>query len=166
MRKIWYAAGGAAALALLLVVGFAAWAIPRIPHVVAVGTPIQHDDFFFKVIQTKRRQLPDRTALYHVAVVVRNGAKMVDYQWRDAIAYVRAFDDRGFGHDFYPLTHRSFILRAGSARTTELEFRIPPGFSSANLRFWDGIFMGDAFNGGAYSREIVPLEPYHPPFGT
>ncbi|HET9392799.1 MAG TPA: hypothetical protein VFO29_04650 [Candidatus Rubrimentiphilum sp.] len=166
MRKIWLAAGGAAALVAVLAAGFVLWAVPRVPHVIALGTPIQHDDFFFTVIQSKRQQLPDRSARYHVAVVVRNGAKVVNYQWRDAIAYVRAFDDRGFGHDFYPLTHRSFILPAGSARTTELEFRIPPGFSSANLRFWDGIFMGDAINGGAYSREIVPLEAYRPPFGT
>ena len=165
-KKIWYAAGAAAALIALLVVAFLAWAIPRVPHVVAVGTPIQHDDFFFTVMQTKQHRLPDGTAQYRVAVVVRNAAKVVNYQWRDAIAYVRAFDDRGFGHDFYPLTHRSFILPAGSARTTELEFRVPRGFSSANLRFWDGIFMGDAFNGGAYAREIVPLEDYHPPFGT
>jgi hypothetical protein len=166
MRKVWFAVAGAAAVLSLLVVGLAAWAIPRIPQVVAVGTPIQHDDFSFTVIQSRRRQLPDGTTQYRVAVVVRNGAKIVNYQWRDAIAYVRAFDDRGFGQNFYPVTHRSFFLPAGSARTTELEFVVPRGFSSANLRFWDGIFMGDAFNGGSYGREIVPLEAYHPPFGT
>jgi len=166
MRKVWYAAGGTAAVILLLAAGFAAWAILRVPHVVAVGTPIQHDDFFFTVMQTKRRQLPDGTAQYRVAVVVQNWAKIVDYHWRDEIAYVRAFDNQGFGHNFYPVTHRSFILPAGAARTVELEFRVPPGLSSANLRFWDGIFMGDVLNGAAYGKAIIPLEDYHPPFGT
>ncbi len=166
MRKIWFVAGGAAAVVVLLAAGFAAWAIPRIPHVVAVGTPIRHDDFLFTVTQIRRSRLANGTALYRVDVRVQNEAKIVNYQWRDTIAYVRAFDDGGFGHNFYPATRASFTLPASEARTTELQFRIPPGLSSANLRFWDGIFMGDAFNGGAYGRDIVPLEAYHPPFGT
>jgi hypothetical protein len=166
MRKIWYAAIGAAAIVVLLAAGFVVWAIPRIPHVVAVGTPIRHDDFLFTVTQIRRSRLANGTAHYRVAVRVQNEAKIVNYQWRDAIAYVRAFDAGGFGHNFYPVTHGSFILPAGDERAANLEFLVPSGFSSANLRFWDGIFMGDAFNGGAYGREIVPLEAYNPPFGT
>jgi hypothetical protein len=166
MRKIWYAAGGAAVVIALLVVGFAAWAIPRVPHVVVVGTPMRHDDFLFTVVQIRRSRLPNGTALYRVAVRIQNEAKIVNYEWRDNIAYVRAFDDGGFGHDFYPVTHGEFILPASDERTANLQFLVPRGFSSANLRFWDGIFMGDAFNGAAYGKDIVPLEAYHPPFGT
>ncbi len=166
MRKIWYVVGGAAAVVVLLAAGFAAWAIPRIPHVVAVGTPIRHDDFLFTVTQIRRSRLASGTALYRVDVRVQNEAKIVNYRWRDTIAYVRAFDADGFGHDFYSVTHGSFMLPAGDERTANLDFLVPRGFSSANLRFWDGIFMGDAFNGAAYANAIVPLEAYHPPFGT
>jgi hypothetical protein len=166
MRKIWYAVFGVAALVLVLVAGLAAFMYFHTPYVVAFGTPIRHDDFLFTVTQLRRKTLTDGAAHYRVAIDVKNEAKRVDYQWRDSIAYVRAFDDRGFGHDIFALTHGSFILPAGQSRTATLEFRVPAGLSSANLRFWDGIFMGDAFNGGAYGKAIVPLEPYHPPFGT
>ena len=164
--KIWYAFAAAVAIVTLVGAGFTAWALIRTPYVVAVGTPIQHDDFLFTVTAIDHRRLADGTAHYRVSVRVQNQAKVVNYQWRDSIAYVRAFDTRGFGRDFLPVTHGSFVLAAGQERTAKLAFNIPPGYSSANLRFWDGVFMGDAFNGAAYGKAIVPLEEYHPPFGT
>lgn len=164
MLRRWYLA--AAAIIVLLGGAFAAWAFMRTPYVVAVGTPIRHDDFLFTITAIHRSRLADGTARYRVAVLVQNQAKIVGYRWRDAIAYVRAFDNGGFGHDFFSSTHESFALRAGEERTAHLTFDIPPGYSSANLRFWDGIFMGDALNAAAYGKAIVPLEAYHPPFGT
>jgi hypothetical protein len=163
--KVWYVV---AAVATVVLIGgaFAAWAVARIPYVVAVGTPIRHDDFLFTVTSVQRRRLAGGSAHYLVAVRVQNQAKIVGYRWRDAIAYVRAFDSGGFGHDFFPVTHGSFILQAGDERTAKLAFDIPAGYSSANLRFWDGVFMGDALNGAAYGKAIVPLEQYDPPFGT
>jgi hypothetical protein len=155
-------------VAAVIVVGvaFAAWVYVRVPYVVAVGTPIRHDDFLFTVTAIQRGRLPDGVAQYRVAVRVQNQAKVVNYHWRDTIAHVRAFDSAGFGRDFLPLTNGSFLLRAGEERTAHLTFDVPSGYSSANLRFWDGTFMGDALNGGAYGKAIVPVEPYHPPFGT
>jgi len=164
--RVWYAVAGVFAIGLLLGAGFTACAVIRTPYVVAVGTPIQHDDFFFTVTAIDRRRQADGSAHYRVSVRVQNQAKVVDYQWRDNIAYVRAFDRAGYGHDFFPVTHGSFTLRAGEGRTADLAFDIPPGYSSANIRFWDGVFMGDALNGAAYGKAIVPLEAYHPPFGT
>lgn len=143
-----------------------ACAVMQTPYTVAIGTPIRHDDFLFTVQEVRRSRLPGGAALYRVAVRVQNQAKIVNYQWHDTIAYVRAFDERGFGHNFFPTTRRSFVLNAGEERTAHLTFAVPAGYSSANLRFWDGIFMGDALNGGAYGRAIVPLEAYHPPLGT
>ncbi len=164
--KVWSVLAITAAIAVLLVAAFTLFAVTHTPYVVAVGTPIRHDDFLFTVAAANRRRLADGTAQYRVSVLVQNQAKVVNYQWRDTIAYVRAFDTGGFGRDFFPVTHGSFTLHAGEERTAQLTFNIPPGYSSANLRFWDGIFMGDAFNGGAYGKAIVPLESYHPPFGT
>jgi hypothetical protein len=145
---------------------FAAFAFARTPYVVAVGTPIRHDDFLFTVTEIHASRLEGGGARYRVAVRVQNQAKVVGYQWRDTIALVRAFDTAGFGRNFLPLTDGSFILQAGEERTVQLTFDVPAGYSSANLRFWDGIFMEDALNGGAYGKAIVPLEAYHPPFGT
>ncbi len=164
--KVGSVLGATAALAVLVGAAFAVFAVTHTPYVVAVGTPIRHDDFLFTVTAIHRRRLPGGIAEYRVSVLVQNQAKVVDYQWRDTIAYVRAFDTGGFGRDFFPATHGSFTLRAGEERTAQLTFNVPPGYSSANLRFWDGIFMGDAFNGAAYEKAIVPLEAYHPPFGT
>jgi len=157
---------GIAAAVVLVGGAFTTFAIVGTPHVVAVGTPIRHDDFLFTVASIHRSRSHDGTAHYRVAVLVQNQAKVVDYQWRDSIASVRAFDKGGFGHDFYPLTRGSFILHAGEEKTANLTFDVPAGYSSANLRFWDGIFMGDALNGSAYGKAIVPLEAYNPPFGT
>lgn len=145
---------------------YAVWTRFRPPYPVAIGTPIRHDDFLFTVTDVRRRELPGGGASYAVAVNVENQAKAVNYQWRDGIAYVRAFDAQGYGHNFFPTSNGSFTLAAGESRIAHLQFFVPAGMSSANLRFWDGIFMGDAFNGAAYVKAIVPLEPYHPPFGT
>jgi len=167
MRKVWYVVSGAALIVVaFLLAGFMLWPQIRPPYVVAVGTPIRHDDFLFTVTRIRQHPLQDGTRQYRVAVRVKNEAKIVNYRWRDTIAYVRAFDSGGFGHNFYPLTSGGFVLPPGAERTAELEFRIPTSVSSASLRFWDGIFMGDAFNGANYSKAIVPLEAYHPPFGT
>jgi hypothetical protein len=165
-KKPWYPFAIAAAIVVVAGGAFAAWVVTRVPYVVAVGTPIRHDDFLFTVTAIHRTRLPDGTAHYRVAVLVQNQAKVVDYQWRDTIASVRAFDGEGYGHDFFSTTRGSFVLRAGEKHTVNLTFDVPAGYSSANLRFWDGIFMGDAFNGGAYGKAIVPLEAYRPPFGT
>lgn len=153
-------------LAVLLLVGYAGWTRFRPPYPVAIGTPIRHDDFLFTVTDVRRRAVPGGGASYRVSVKVENQAKVVPYRWRDDIAYVRAFDAQGFGHDFFAKPTSGFTLAPGESRIAHLEFAVPAGMSSANLRFWDGIFMGDAFNGAAYVKAIVPLEPYHPPIGT
>lgn len=150
-------------VALLLLYAF--WTRFRPPHVVAVGTPIRHDDFLFTVTRVERRPLSGGT-LFHVVVRVDNHARMVNYRWRDDIAYVRAFDERGFGHDFHPDSSGSFVLAAGESRDAALSFRLPANVSSPGLYFWDGIYMGDALNGAAYTKAVTPLGDYHPPFGT
>jgi hypothetical protein len=166
MRRFWFVTASLVAAVFILILGFAAWATLRAPYVVMVGTPIRHDDFLFTVTRIGRQQLAGGTTLYRVGVNVQNEAKVVNYRWRDDIAYVRAFDGQGFGHNFSSSTYGSFVLAPGEARTARLEFRIPPDVSSPALHFWDGIFMGDALNGAAYTKAVVPLGAYNPPFGT
>ncbi|HLI96425.1 MAG TPA: hypothetical protein VKT72_10105 [Candidatus Baltobacteraceae bacterium] len=166
MRWNGFAAKAVVVAVILAVIGYPAWVKLRPPYVVAVGTPIRHDDFFFTVKRVTVQRLSDGFTLYHVTINVNNAAKIVNYHWRDDIAYVRAFDDRGFGHDFFSETRGSFTLAAGDARDAELAFRLPNGASSPGVYFWDGIYMGDALNGVAYAKAVVPLADYHPPFGT
>jgi hypothetical protein len=165
-RRPLFIALGLAAAAVLALVAYAGWMRIRPPYPVAIGTPIRHDDFLFTVLDVRRQALSGGGASYRVAVNVENQAKVVNYQWRDTIASVRAFDATGFGHDFFPETNGVFIIAPGESRVAHLTFYVPAGMSSANLQFWDGIFMGDALNGAAYAKAVVPLEPYHPPIGT
>ena len=155
---------GIAAIALLVL--YAGWTKFRPPYVVQVGTPIRHDDFFFTVKQIQHSLQPDGSSLYNVVVNVRNGARAVNYHWRDDIAYVRAFDARGFGHNFYSSAPQSFTLAAGESRDTHMAFALPATVSSPGLYFWDGVFMGDALDGISYAKAVTPLGAYHPPFGT
>src|SRR5581483_12453680 len=105
MRKSWTIGLALAALFVIAVAGYAAWTRLRPPYPVAIGTPIRHDDFLFTVTDVKKLVLPRGAALYRVSINVTNQAKVVDYQWRDSIAYVRAFDKDGFGHNFFPLSN-------------------------------------------------------------
>lgn len=155
-----------AAALVLLVMTLAVWAKVRTPYVVTLGTPIQHDDFFFTVTRIEPQRLSGGSVLYRVTVNVRNAAKVVNYRWRDSIAHVRAFDAGGFGHDFFSETAGSFTLTPGDSRDAVLLFRIPGTVSSPGVYFWDGVGMGDALDGVAYAKAVVPLADYHPPFGT
>src|SRR5581483_413506 len=96
--------GVAAVVAIVLIItAFVGWNVLRPPYVVSLGTPIRHDDFLFTVTRVQRQELADGTLLYRVGIRVENQAKVVGYTWRDAIAYVRAFDKNGFGHDYAPM---------------------------------------------------------------
>jgi hypothetical protein len=165
MRRIRLPAALAVTVVALLVL-YALWTRLRPPYVVAIGTPIRHDDFLFTVTHIEREPSSGAGTLYDIAIRVQNQARVVDYRWRDDIAYVRAFDDRGFGHDFFPLSRRAFVVRAGETADAHLQFRIPRDVSSPGLYFWDGIYMGDALNGAAYAKAVTPLAAYHPPLGT
>lgn len=166
MSGTWRFAAVAAALVGVSVLAFAAWSVARPPFVVAVGTAIRHDDFTYTVTDIRSHHQPDGSTHYAVAIAIRNEAKRVNYQWRDGIAYVRAFDRAGFGHNIGSATSGAFVLAPGEARTARLVFRVPRDLSSAAIHFWDGLFLGDVFSGGAYAKAIVPLGAYHPPIGT
>ncbi len=142
---------GLATCAVALIT-YIVWCNARPAFTVAVGTPIRHDDFLFTVTAVRRIPLSDSFTEYHVDVLVRNEAMRVPYKWRDSIAYLR--DASGRSHP--PLTNGAFTLNPSESGTAHLLFRLRAD-SSNPLRFWDGIFMGDAFNGVAYAHAAVPL---------
>src|SRR5690242_2397053 len=112
-------------LLAIFVAGYTAWTRFRPPYPVAIGTPIRHDDFLFTVTGVKKLVLPRGAAMYRVSINVTNEAKVVDYQWRDSIAYVRAFDKDGYGHDFFPLSSRAFTIQPGQSQIAQVEFQVP-----------------------------------------
>lgn len=121
---------------------------------VAIGQPIRHDDFLFTVERVTRESRVDGVR-YHVAILVQNQALRVDYRWRNDIAYVT--DRRGVR--YRPTSSGQFVLGPGESRTAGLTFDLPRDARDVKLQFWDGIFMGDALNGGAYANARIVLTP-------
>jgi len=145
MRKAFM--GGAAAAALV-VTSYAVWSFARPGPVVALRTPLRHDDFLFSVNGANSR---GRHVTIDILVV--NQARRVDYAWRDSIAYLQ--DDRG--NRYAPVSRHSFELAPGASRTAHVAFDVPVDARGLGVRFWDGIFMGDALDGALYARSLVAL---------
>ena len=135
--------------ALGVVGGYATVCVYGPVREVAIGTPIRHDDFFFTMTNVAR----SGGAHYDVTVLVQNRARRVDYEWRDTIAYVQV----GGGKRYAPVSDARFIIGPGVSREAHVAFELPAGAKDVDLRFWDGIFMGDAFDAAAYSRTAVRL---------
>ncbi len=95
---------------------------------------------------------------YHVAILVQNQALRVDYRWRDDIAGVT---DRA-GVRYRPTSCGQFVLGPGQSRIADVTFDLPRAARDAKIQFWDGIFMGDALNGGAYAKARIVLTPSGP----
>lgn len=119
---------------------------------VAIGTPIRHDDFTFTV-RSVRNQQAKRARTYEVVVDIENQARVVNYSWNDRIAYVRD----GRGPRYYSQESRSVAIAPGQTARVRLHFVVPETLHSPQLRFWDGVFMGDALNGVRYARAAVAL---------
>lgn len=147
----WIFAGASALATVLLLYVIVSAAKP--PQNVAIGVPIRHDDFLFTVQRITARRSREMTH-YDVAILVQNQALRVDYHWRDDIAYVAAAN----GERFRPTSRGDFVLAPGESRSATVRFSLPATLASPSLRFWDGIFMGDAFNGGAYAKASIPLD--------
>ena len=150
MNRWIFAGAGALAAVLLLYVVVSA---ERPARDVAIGVPIRHDDFLFTVQRITTHRSGEMTH-YDVAILVQNQALRVDYHWRDDIAYVAASN----GERFPPASRGEFVLAPGQSRTATVRFGLPGTLAGPSLRFWDGIFMGDAFNGGAYAKASIPLD--------
>ncbi len=149
MKYILWAAG----IAALLFAVYASWSAFGPVHVVAIGQRIQHDDFFFTVQHVTAVPGPAGTR-YTVSILVENQAKRVPYTWRDGITVIRDAD----GKTYAPVSSGTFTLDAGESRTARVAFLLPANVRGPALRFWDGIFMGDALNGVRYAHEEVALQ--------
>ena len=152
MNKWVLRAGFAAPAALALAAAYVTNVFGPV-YEVARGTAIRHDDFSYTVTGVTRRPRYPRHQRYTVTIVVENRAMRVGYVWRDNIAYVRD----GRGPRYAPVSRGTFTLAPGVRRTVALEFDLPDTVRHPQLRFWDGIYMGDVFNAVRYAKAGVPL---------
>lgn len=121
-------------------------------RIVPRGSAIVHDDFQYTVRDLKVRSVAHQV-VYDVTILIENHAKRVPYAWRDDIAY--AVDDRG--RPFRPVSHNALKVAPGSTVRMVVRFIVPADARRLVLRFWDGILMGDVFDGAQYARATVAL---------
>lgn len=146
MRKAFM---GGAAVAAFVVTSYAVWSFSRPGPVVAMRTPLRHDDFLFSV-NDARAASATRVV---VDILVVNQARRVGYAWNDSIAYLQ--DERG--NRYNAVSRHAFELSPGTSRTAQVTFDVPADARGLAVRFWDGIDMGDALDGARYARSLVAL---------
>ena len=148
---------GAAFLAVVAVAAAVIYIHALPDTVVAVGEPVRQDDFQYTVTRVVKHRHND-SIWYGVTIRVDNNAKVVDYRWRDEIAYVtdaagrryRALSDSQSATDHPPIP-------AGASAAYTMTFVLPASEHNPTLHYSNGILMGDIFDGVAYQRATIPL---------
>jgi|SRR5450755_1127909 len=126
--------------------------------VVPIGNAVRQDDFTYTITRVVKERDAE-TVSYVVTIRVENDAKRVDYQWSDDTVFVTDAAGRHY-HAIVSNTStavdRAPIPPSASAEY-DLTFRLPADAKNPMLRYWNGILMGDVFDGVAYSRTAVAL---------
>jgi hypothetical protein len=127
--------------------------------IVPVGQAVRQDDFLYTVTHVVAKRTPSST-VYAVTIRVDNQALRVDYHWSDEIAFVedaagRKFQARADSAD--EVSADPIVPPGGSADFT-LDFELPKDARAPMLRYWNGILMGDIFDGAAYAHAAIPLD--------
>ena len=141
-----------AAAVLLPIAAYCLWCAYGPVNDVALNTPIRHDDFLFSVQNVSSRR-SGRLMQYTAAILVQNQARRLGYPWRDSIAYLADAS----GTRYRPSSKGSFWLAPGESRVAHVAFNVPADSTGVVLRFWDGVFIGDAFDANAYGRTAVRI---------
>jgi hypothetical protein len=155
--------------ALLFASLYAVFTASRPVRLLAIGQRVQHDDFFLSVSALRRvKRIDDTTArgtFYVVRINVENRAKRVPYSWHNTIAYVVDTAGRRYAPD--AAGQRAFDraarrqpeseIPAGQSRLYDVVFDLPREAEKPVLQFWDGVLMGDAFDGVAYAKAKIRL---------
>jgi hypothetical protein len=162
----------AAASAVALLAGYLWLNAGPSTRVVAMGEPIQQDDFFYIVAGVSKAKSigsGETVALAHgvfyvATIEVANKALRVDYRWDPSIVYVIDADGRKYqmsveGQRALDAAHRQIlIIPAGGSQSYQVAFDLPDRADHPALAFSNGILMGDLFDGAAYMKARVPLE--------
>jgi hypothetical protein len=145
-----------AALVVIVLIAFRFGAHAGAPKIVPVGQAVRQDDFLYTVTRVVAKQTPSPT-VYAVTIRVDNQALRVDYHWSDDIAYVEDNAGRKFQARADSAAFDSTVPPGGSSDFT-LDFELPKDARAPMLRYWNGILMGDMFDGAAYAHVAIPLE--------
>lgn len=156
------------AIALALA-GLYTYSTPQ--HFVALGTPIQQDDFEYVVTAIGRTaQISNSSAtakangiFYIVTIRVDNRARRVAFKWDERIPHI--VDAQGMRYDksrdgqaaLDAGAKPRYTIPAGQSATFQAVFDVPTDIEKPVLAFDNGILMGDLFNLIAYRRIGVDL---------
>jgi hypothetical protein len=148
----------AAVIAIVVVAVGIAYLRSLPPDIVAVGTPVRQDDFLYTVTRVVKHRTHENIS-YIATIRVDNQAKRVDYRWSDENAYVtdstgRRYAAVGSGS---PDDRDRPPIAAGAFAEFDLAFVLPAAAQHPILHYWNGIMMGDVFDGAAYGRAAVTL---------
>jgi hypothetical protein len=165
---------GVAVVAVLVAIALAVAALytfstPR--HLVALGTPIQQDDFVYVVngvgrtpqITNKAATAKSNGIFYIVTIRVDNEAKRVAFKWDERIPHI--VDAQGNRYDKSPegqaaldaATKPRYTIPAGQSASFQAVFDVPADIQKPVLALDNGILMGDLFNLVEYRRIGVIL---------
>lgn len=138
---------------------------------VALGTPIQQDDFVYVVTGVGRSTTIGNGSnvsrahgtYYIVTIRVDNDAKRVAFKWDERIPHV--VDAEGDRFDKSPdgqaaldaVTKPKFTVLPGQSASFEAVFDVPVDVHKPVLALDNGILMGDIFNLVQYRRVGVVL---------
>ena len=153
----------------LAIAGLYTFSTPQ--HFVALGTPIQQDDFVYVVTGVGRSpEIANKVAtaqahgmFYIVTIRVDNDAKRVDFKWDERIPHI--VDAQGDRYDKSPDGQAAldaaikprYTIPAGQSSSFQAVFDVPANIVKPALVLDNGILMGDIFNLVEYRRIGVDL---------
>ena len=165
---------GVAIVVVLVVIALAfagLYTFAKPQHFVALGTPIQQDDFIYVVTGVGRSPTIGNGAatvrasgLYYIVTIrVDNDAKRVAFKWDERIPHI--MDAQGDRFDKSPdgqaaldaVTKPKFAVPPGQSASFEAVFDVPAHIDKPVLALDNGIMMGDIFNLVEYRRVGVIL---------
>lgn len=125
--------------------------------VVPIGKPVRQDDFTYTVTHVGKERKSEGVS-YVVTIRVDNEAKRVDYVWNDDTAFVTDSAGRRYrAVASSPAAVERAPILPGAFALFDLTFDLPADAKNPTLRYWNGILMGDVFDGLAYARTAVAL---------
>ena len=126
--------------------------------VVPVGKPVRQDDFTYTVTHVGKERKSDGVTCF-VTIRVNNEAKRVDYWWSDDTTFVTDSAARRYraAAPTIPAAVNRAPIPPGASAAYDLTFSLPADAKNPILRYWNGILMGDVFDGLAYSHTAVAL---------
>ena len=165
---------GVAVVTALVVIALAVvlfYTYSRPNTLVALGTPIQQDDFIYVVNAVGRsskisNKVASATAdgiFYIVTIRVDNDAKRASFTWDERIPHIvdadgHRYDDSPEGQAALDAAGKpDFVILPGSSASFQAVFDVPTDIRRPVLALDNGILMGDLFNLVAYRRVGVTL---------